>query len=287
MKKTFRIILFFLLLPLVLASATGQSKSLNITYIANEGFLLQSAHQKILIDALFDEGYGNAFAVPDKAVLQNIRQSVAPFDSINALFLTHYHKDHCSPVLINQYLTSHPAVPLVASKPSLVFIDGECFGFVTKQSQFREMTPAANQSLTKTVAGMPVTAFGLKHLTYLKNGIDLEQYMYNISFLIGMDGITVFHSGDIMPDAFGLYLGRHKHWQLHTDIAFLYYQILEANAADLQRVLDVLHPRYIVPMHIPPTEMAKWQAKLPELKKRFPNILFFSQSMEKEEIILP
>ncbi|MTK54027.1 MBL fold metallo-hydrolase [Paludibacter sp.] len=281
-----RFLLPFLLLALVCFNAAGQSKSLNVTYIANEGFLLRSDHHKVLIDALFDESYG-AFAVPDKAVLQNIQQSVAPFDSIDALFLTHYHKDHCNPVLINQYLDKHPATPLVTSKPSLVFIDGDCFGFVTKQTQFREMTPAANQSVNKTVAGMQVTAYGLKHLTYLRNGIDLEQYMFNISFLIDMDGVKIFHSGDIMPEAFSRYLALHKGWNLHTDVAFLYYKMLEADPKELKQVLDVLRPRYIVPMHIPPTEIAQWQAKLSELKKQFPGIIFFAQPMEKETLTIP
>lgn len=281
-----RFLISFLLFTLVCSNAAGQSKRLDITYIANEGFLLQSDHHKVLIDALFDESYG-VFAVPDKAVLQNIQQSVAPFDSIDALFLTHYHKDHCNPVLINQYLAKHPATPLVTSKPSLVFIDGDCFGFVTKQTQFREMTPAANQSVSKPVAGMAVTAYGLKHLTYLRNGIDLEQYMFNISFLIDMDGIKVFHSGDIMPDAFSRYLTLHKGWKLHTDVAFLYYKMLEADPKELKLVLDVLRPRYIVPMHIPPAEIAQWQAKLPELKKQFPGIIFFGQPMEKETLTIP
>jgi L-ascorbate metabolism protein UlaG (beta-lactamase superfamily) len=285
MPSTHRFLISFLLFTLVGFNAAGQQKSLDVTYIANEGFLLQSDHHKVLIDALFDESYG-AFQVPDKAVLQNIQQSVAPFDSIDALFLTHYHKDHCNPVLINQYLSKHPAVPLVTSKPSLVFIDGDCFGFVTKQAQFREMTPAANQSVSKSVAGMAVTAYGLKHLTYLRNGIDLEQYMFNVSFLIDMDGVKVFHSGDIMPDAFSRYLALHKGWKLHTDVAFLYYKILEADSKELKRVLDVLHPRYIVPMHIPPTEIAQWQAKLPELRKQFPGIIFFAQPMDKQSLVI-
>ncbi|MBP1640756.1 MAG: fold metallo-hydrolase [Bacteroidetes bacterium] len=285
MTSKFHSLIPLLLLTFVCSTIAAQSKSLDITYIANEGFLLQSAHHKVLIDALFDESYGT-FAVPDKSVLQNIQQSVAPFDSIDALLLTHYHKDHCNPVFINQYLAKHPTVPLVTSKPSLVFIDGECFGFVSRQAQFREMTPPANRSVAKAIGGIPVTAYALKHLTYLRNGIDLEQYMFNLSFYFTMDGISVFHSGDVMPDAFALYQSQHKEWQLHTDVAFLYYKILEAEPKELKRVLDVLQPRYIVPMHIPPAEIAVWQAKLPELKKRFPGILFFSKPMDKETIMV-
>jgi L-ascorbate metabolism protein UlaG (beta-lactamase superfamily) len=283
MNSRFHFLIPFLLFTFIGFNVAGQSKNLAITYIANEGFLLQSEHHKILIDALFDESYGT-FQVPDKTVLQNIQQSVAPFDSIDALLLTHYHKDHCNPALINKYLAKHPATPFVTSKPSLVFIDGECFGFVARQAQFREMTPPANRSVAQTIGDIPVTAYGLKHLTYLKNGIDLEQYMFNVSFYFTMDGISVFHSGDVMPDAFALYQAQHKNWQLHTDVAFLYYKILEAEPKEVKRVLDMLHPRYIVPMHIPSAEVAQWQAKLPELRKQYPNILFFAQPMEKKSV---
>jgi L-ascorbate metabolism protein UlaG (beta-lactamase superfamily) len=270
-------------IPVCISNAQNSSNQLQITYIANEGFLLKSEKHKILIDALFDNGYGT-FAVPDSSTIHRIMNSEAPFNNIDALFLTHYHKDHCNPVLINRYLTKNKQLPFVTSKPSLVFIDGECFGFVTKQNQLKEMTPALNESVSQNVNGIPVTAYGLKHLTYIVNGIDLEQYMFNISFLIHLDGIRIFHSGDIMPEALHDYLSKHKQWNDKIDIAFLYYKMLATDKETLQFIINTLQPKYIVPMHISIKEATQWAAKAAELHKQFPGIIFLSHPLETQTV---
>ena len=63
---------FVSFLFLILSSGTIFSqKDLQVTYLANEGFLLRTSSHKVLIDALFKDGYG-AFAVPPKETLQQI-----------------------------------------------------------------------------------------------------------------------------------------------------------------------------------------------------------------------
>jgi hypothetical protein len=48
----------------------------------------------------------------------------------------------------------------------------------------------------------------------------------------------------------------------------------------------ITHNRHIcAPLgYIPSAEVAQWQAKLPELRKQYPNILFFAQPMEKKSV---
>jgi Predicted Zn-dependent hydrolases of the beta-lactamase fold len=70
-----------------------KTTDLQVTYIANEGYMLKTKHHKILIDALFTDGYAY-FATPSKESLDKIMNAEAPFDSVNLCFLTHYHKDH-------------------------------------------------------------------------------------------------------------------------------------------------------------------------------------------------
>ena len=132
-----------------------------------------------------------------KRITREIIDMVAPFDYINLLFLTHYHKDHCDPLLISEYLSKHKNIPFVTNHPSLVFIDGSCFGFVLLKKEFYDLTPEINQTLSKSINDVPVKAFGLKHLSFYKDGIDMEENMYNESFLFEIDGIKIFHSGDI------------------------------------------------------------------------------------------
>jgi L-ascorbate metabolism protein UlaG (beta-lactamase superfamily) len=258
---------------------------LEITSIANEGFLLATPTHKILIDALFTDGYGT-FAVPSKELIDKIMNWEAPFDRVDLLMLTHYHKDHCDPILINKYLGKHKNVRFVTSLPSIVFIDGNCFGFIGKKKQFDIITPELNHNISEAVNTMPVKAFGLKHLSfYNKDSIDLEQMMFNTSFLVEMDGIKIFHSGDIERNAFQDYLNKNK-WTDSVDVAFLYNGLLKSGKSDLEYILNTLHPRYIVVMHVLPKETEAWSEKIKSLKAIFPNILYLKSSMESEIVTI-
>ena len=84
-----------------------QSQSLKITYIGNEGVLLESNNQKVMIDALFDNYYKD-YLNPDPNTLKNMMSGRVPFDNINVLLSTHIHRDHFEVSLTGQFLTAHP-----------------------------------------------------------------------------------------------------------------------------------------------------------------------------------
>jgi len=280
-----RITIFLLLIfsfPISVFSQVPRGE-LIITNIANEGFLLESTSHKVLIDALFSSGYG-AFAFPPKEIIGKMMNSEVPFDNIGLYLLTHYHKDHCDPELINDYLSKNPNIPFVTSKPSIVFIDGCCFGFIGKKKQFRIITPEINGCISQTINNIPVVVYGLKHLSFYKDSIDLEETMFNVGYLIDMDGIKIFHSGDIERNAFEDYLSINKIITDSIDVAFLYYGLLKSGVSDLDYMIRILHPKNIVVMHIPPKMYDDWSLKIENYKKEFPNIMFFKNPMEGTSI---
>lgn len=281
--REFIVIIFISFSSLNLTYSQILPNNLQIISVANEGFLLASPTHKVLIDALYSEGYG-AFSVPPKEVTDEIMDAKAPFDNIDLYLLTHYHKDHCDGAMINSYLTKYPNIPFIASWPSVVFIDGNCFGFIGKKKQFRVMTPEINKSTSQTIRNIRVKAIGLKHLSFFKDSIDLEETMFNVSYLFEMDGIKVFHSGDIKRNAFDEYLKENRQWTDSVDVAFLYYNLLKSGEADLDYIVKMLHPKYIVLMHIPPRMNDEWTVKTEQLKKKFGNILFFKNSMDSRTI---
>jgi L-ascorbate metabolism protein UlaG (beta-lactamase superfamily) len=285
MRTLIIIFVYWLGCSLNLSYAQVAHNNLKIINIGNEGFLLESTNHKLLVDALYTYGY-ELFAVPPKEITCKIMDAKAPFDSISLLLLTHYHKDHCDPVLINEYLSRYKNIPFVTNKPSIVFIDGNCFGFIGKKKQFRVMTPELNQSITETIHNIPVKAFGLKHLSFYRDSIDLEENMFNTSFLFDMDGIRIFHSGDIEMDAFYGYLAGNKKWTDPVDVAFLYYNLLNSGEQDLAYIVKMLNPKYIVLMHLPPRMYDEWMLKIIPLKKKFPNIILFKDPMDSTTICL-
>jgi len=270
----------FIVLPLC---GQTQSDNLQVTYIANEGFFLQSPHHKILIDALFSDGYG-PFATPPKGIIDQMMDAKSPFDGVELCFLTHYHKDHCDSKLIQDYLKKYPAVTLVTTKPSLVFIDGEQFGFVQLKKQFCEMTPGINQSLSQTIGTVPVKSLGIKHMSFYRNGIDLEEYMFNVGYWFDMDGFKIFHSGDCMLNNLRDYIAKNGTWADSIDVAFLCCNLLDDGASGLDYMMKTLKPKNIVLMHIPPKTYQEWSVKAEQLKSIFPNIFLFKESMDSKTI---
>lgn len=261
--------------------AQVKTNDLQVTYIANEGFMLITKHHKILIDALFSDGYG-FFSTPSEKTLNEMMDAKAPFDSVSLCFLTHYHKDHSDSRVMSEYLSRYPSVKLITTRPSLVFIDGEQFRFVKLKKQFCEITPEANKSIAQTVDGVSVKVLGLKHLSYYEDGIDIEEYMTNVGFYISLDGIKIFHSGDTNMENFREYVDSNGQWEDQVDVAFVYYEMLNEGRSDLDYLIKTLSPQYLVLMHVPPGFNEKWSEKVEQLKPAFPNIVLFRNSLESK-----
>ena len=270
---------FFFIFP-----QSGQ-KQLKITYIANEGFLLSTPGKKIMVDALFTGGYG-IFLTPPKSLIDSIENAISPFNSINLFLLTHHHADHCDRVLLTNYLAKQKNVPLICSKPALDFIKEQSLPVEQYKDQIVEVTPPMNQSISEVINGIPVKIFSLKHLSYYKNGVDIDSGMSNISFLFDMGGIKVFHYGDIMKNALQGYIAQNKAWKDSIDVAFLYYELMDSSQSNPDYVIKILNPKYIVLMHIPPGFIEIWTKKIEQLKIKYPNIVFLVNPMDTKTLTI-
>ncbi|MBP1613015.1 MAG: fold metallo-hydrolase [Bacteroidetes bacterium] len=285
MKHTF-LLLAILFIPSLYTKLHAQKEKCNleVTYIANEGYLLKTDHHKVLIDALFTESYG-IFDVPGKDTLNAIMEGTTPFDHIEMYLLTHYHKDHCSPELMVKYLNKFPNIKLVTNRPALVFIDGDQFGFVSYKNQFVELTPEQNRNESKNVNDVYITAHAMKHLSFFRKDIDIEQYMYNVAYTIEMDGVRIFHSGDTGIENMKTYIEQNKEWKPNVDIAFVYYGMLDT-VDDLQYIVSTLHPKKIIVMHVPLYLTKEWKSKTEELKKSFPELYLLNKSDSFKKFLL-
>ena len=72
---------------------SGTLLECSVTYIANSGFLLRSGGKSVLIDALFNNGFGR-YAVPSNELKADMINGKPPFEKIDLFLVTHNHGDH-------------------------------------------------------------------------------------------------------------------------------------------------------------------------------------------------
>ena len=106
MRHLSSIVLAVVLLSSGCAAAEPSAK---VTYIANEGFLIEVGSHKILIDAVFDDRTITYAHVPDEETLGLIKGSKTPFDEIDLMLVTHSHRDHFSVAPTLEHLEGNPA----------------------------------------------------------------------------------------------------------------------------------------------------------------------------------
>ena len=82
----------------IFLKSNAQQKEIEITYISNSGFLIETAGKQVIIDVLFRNGFGQ-YLVPTSTIVENIINQDAPFNKANLMLVTHNHGDHFTSVL--------------------------------------------------------------------------------------------------------------------------------------------------------------------------------------------
>lgn len=103
-----------------IATATASTASLahdhaSAKYLGNEGVLVERGDTKVLFDAFYAQGFGNYFVVPAE-INAAMMAGEAPYDGIDAIFVSHVHGDHFTAEPAIEYLRAQPQVILFGSK---------------------------------------------------------------------------------------------------------------------------------------------------------------------------
>ncbi len=168
-------------------------------YLANEGVMVESGDTRILFDPLFryrSDYYQRVPAIMEHALFNG----QAPFQDIDAVFISHYHADHYAPELILRLLKAQPGIHLFAPAQAveqLAAISGD-----TDSAVFERITPVAleypGSAWTSTLDKIEVGAVLIPHSGWPKLTTEEVQ---NIAWRVTLEGrTTVLHMGDADPD---------------------------------------------------------------------------------------
>jgi L-ascorbate metabolism protein UlaG (beta-lactamase superfamily) len=258
-----------------------------ITYIANEGFLIEVGSRKILIDAVFDDRSIAYTHVPDDETLSLMQASKAPFDDIDLMLVTHFHRDHFSAAPVLEHFRGNPSGVLIGPAQVVDALRASEPEFADSGITAREIDLDLFESADLEVEGIRVRAIRLRHSAYMETNEETgEQFnrhegVENLVYLVEVDGLTMLHVGDALLSQ-NLELFEEGGFQKKKiDIVFLEYFDW---SDETKAVLDEwMTPDHVVFMHLPqdPGKIRQIEARL---LQTFPKAVVFVTPMEAKAL---
>lgn len=225
--------------PSLAVAQTGPpTDALRLTYLANEGVLLEGRKGRVLIDALFGDGLPD-YAVVPRAMRDSLERAQGAFGGPMIVVTTHAHRDHHDAAAVARYREHNPSSVLVGP-PGLGAGPGEPvdLGWV-------QVRPLA-------IPHGP-TVHPVGHAAYL----------------VTLDGTTALHLGDTQSDP--ATWGAAGVPAAGVDLALVpYWYALDR--ARFEALLGVLRAGTVVLLHTPRQDGDGWAAVSRELQDGYPQV---------------
>ena len=245
---------------------------LKVTYIANEGFMIEFSDNKILIDALFNESskWPGIYTVPSDQLLEKMETAKSPFNDLDLIFATHNHWDHFNPRSVIRCLKHNPKSFFISTPQAIDDMkrEGEEFQKIREQ-----VTSIDLDWLLST--DMKVNNIELRIIRTHHSAQHIEKQ--NQIYLINFGGKKIFHEGD--SD------GKIETYQQlnlineEIDIAFIHDWFLwEPRGQTI--IKEYIRPKHIILMHTLKSQVDNVEKKVNEFKEIFLETTFFKASME-------
>lgn len=275
MKKLCFVLSFFIIFFII---HCNKPSPLHVTYIANEGFLIESAGKKVMIDGLFGRFEADWCDVPAEEVIVKMEKALPPFDQIKLILVTHSHLDHFNAEMTIKHLENNPKGILICT-PQVYKLLKENNNFLNIRKQVEEVLPGSGNSTSMKVSGIDVKIMQFDHSPYMvqdqESGkmVNRHQIVQNLGFLVNMNGHTIFHNGDAWFRMEDEYIQYNLN-QERIDIAFV--QAVPTN----EIVLENLKPEHVVMMHVSPDKKDEYLQNIEAFNLTYATV--FQKSMDSK-----
>ena len=165
----------------------GVDPKVKVTFIANEGVMIEFEDQKVMIDGINVFGNLGGWVSPTNAQLLAIENGEPPYDDIDVIMVTHNHGDHYANSAIQNYLTDHPNTKLIV--PTTVAPNFSGF-----TSQLVDFDVNKFERISLIVNSISVDVLEIEHFDQFGFDFSGEE---SLAYIVTMNGKKIFHTGDI------------------------------------------------------------------------------------------
>ena len=266
------------LCPVGGAVAQEPVAAIDVTYIGNEGFLIEAAGKKILVDALSRWG-ATGDAVISYETRQLMEGAKPPFDDVDLVLATHSHPDHFDAGAVALHLKNNPRALFVSTPQSEELMKEDVKNYDVIKDRVRVEYPDIRDRIEIEHAGIKVELVRLHH----GRGRPIQ----NLGFIIHIGGQRLFHIGDTEAVAIDFRLAGIT--EEAFDITFIPYWYLSL-VRRRDAVRQGIKTSRIIAMHLPPKDMKNsyldqfggWPTATKEIVAQFPNAVIFTDELEKK-----
>lgn len=173
----------------VLLAPGPAAAQLTVTYVANEGVLLEGGGYKILVDALFGPGIAPYATIPAE-MRPALEGGQPPFDGVDLVLATHYHADHFDAATVLRFLQANGKARFVSTPQAVELLRRLAQGETEVLSRVEAALPAEGERHVVQHRGLEIEVLNLHH------GRSRNPPVENLGFLARMGGLKWLHVGD-------------------------------------------------------------------------------------------
>jgi L-ascorbate metabolism protein UlaG (beta-lactamase superfamily) len=252
-----------------------------VTYIANEGFLIEVAKKKVLVDALFYDETINWCHAPGADTLKQMEGADGPFEGVDLILITHRHVDHFAPAVVLKHLAGNAEGIVVGPPQAISKLRAEQAWAGEYKDRVREVDLELFGSTEMTIRGIHLQVHRIRHgaypITDEKTGKSRNKHedVENLAYLVEIGGVKFIHLGDAFLRENQDYFDGRRFAKRQIDLVFL-----EGWSDETLEVMQKwMSPRKVIFMHMPP-EPEKIERLSAYLTSKLPNAVVFRERME-------
>ena len=254
--------------------AQAPEPPLEITYLGNEGFLLEVAERKVLVDALVTRAMP-IYVQQSEELRGRLERAEGAFAEVDLVLATHRHGDHFDAKAVMAHLRANPRAVFVSTRQAV--------DRLKLLPRFSELADRVHMAEPVPGDRVRMPDLGLEVLA-LHHGLDRDPPIQNLGFLIHLEGWKVLHVGDTEIKVSEIAVERLD--QDAIDVAMIpSWQLLGGASQGI--VPEAIRPRELVVMHLPTVWTRPTQDRVRGIESAFPNAVIFEKPLESRQLSRP